>query len=116
MKKNVLCLFTRGMWALSSLFMFLCTLFEVLVKSKKYALYKVCKNALIFYYLHFNWAKEIKHLLDIHGFSYVWHNYQTLNHNKFIKEFIERVKSQYLQNWYSVVESSSKLSVYNIIK
>jgi hypothetical protein len=65
---------------------------------------------------HFNWAKEIKHLLDIHGFSYVWYNNQNLNINKCIKEFIERVNSQYLQNLYSVVESSSKLSVYKSIK
>jgi hypothetical protein len=58
--------------------------------------------------------RDKKKLLDIHGLSSVWHNNQNLNCNKFIEELIERVKSQYLQNWYSVVESSLKISVNKI--
>ena len=66
--------------------------------------------------LYFNWANEIKNLLSTNGFHYIWMNQHVPNPQKFINEFRERAKSQYLQNWWSIVNTSPKLELYKHIK
>ena len=66
--------------------------------------------------LFFNWANEIKDLLSKNGFQYIWMNQHVSNPLKFINEFRERAKSQYLQNWWSIVHTSPKLELYKHIK
>ena len=65
---------------------------------------------------YFNWAREIEHLLCQHGFAYAWFNQGVENEKLFLTLFSQRLKDNYLQHWYSSVETCSKLKIYRYIK
>ena len=50
------------------------------------------------------------------GFAYVWFNQNVDNEQLFLKSFSQRLKDCYLQQWYSNMETCSKLKVYRYIK
>ena len=65
---------------------------------------------------YFNWANEIEHLLCSNGFGHVWLNQGVQNERLFLHLFCQRLKDNYLQGWYSKLDSSDCLSLYNRIK
>ena len=63
-----------------------------------------------------NWASEIRNILSINGFLYVWENQGVENEGAFLRSFEQRLKDQFLQVWKSKIDESSKLSFYTQIK
>ena len=63
-----------------------------------------------------NWASEIRNILSINGFLYVWDNQGVENEGAFLRSFEQRLKDQFLQVWKSKIDESSKLSFYTQIK
>ena len=62
------------------------------------------------------WASEIRNILSINGFLYVWENQGVKNECAFLRSFEQRLKDQFLQVWKSKIDESSKLSFYKQIK
>ena len=77
-----------------------------------------CYNML----LHFdslgykNWASEIRHILAVNGFWYVWEDQGVQNEKAFMRIFEQRIKDQFLQIWKTQISSYSKLSFYAGVK
>ena len=65
---------------------------------------------------YFNWAREVERLLCQNGFAYVWYNQGVENEHTFMQLFVQRLKDNHLQNWYSYLETCPKLNVYRHIK
>ena len=63
-----------------------------------------------------NWATDIKNILFIFGFGYVWENQIVENHTAFIKEFKTRLLDCDIQKWSEAVSSMSKLRTYSLYK
>ena len=61
------------------------------------------------------WLK-ILHLLYFNGFGYVWERQLVRNENQFVNILIERLKDQYLQQWYFIISRNSKLGAYTGFK
>ena len=62
----------------------------------------------------YNWAAQIKHILDESGFTYVWNNqFDVLPNFLSIKQ---RIIDQYMQFWSSNINESSKLNWYRLFK
>ena len=62
----------------------------------------------------YNWAAQIKHILDESGFTYVWNNqFDVLPNFLSIKQ---RIIDQYMQLWSSNINESSKLNWYRLFK
>ena len=57
------------------------------------------------------WSANVKLLLDELGFSYLW-NEQNITHLQ-INMVVQRIHDQFLQTFYSSVEATSKLDVFN---
>ena len=63
-----------------------------------------------------NWVTEIKELLCVNGFGYVWLFKQVGNVKSFCKVLKERLHSSYLQNLNSTLELSTNFQCYNSFK
>ena len=63
-----------------------------------------------------NWASEIRHILSVNGFWYVWENQGVQNEKAFMRIFEQRIKDQFLQIWKTQISSNSKLSFYAGVK
>ena len=63
-----------------------------------------------------NWVTQLRSCLQINGFGYVWESQNVNNENVFINSFVTRARDQYLQNWRSKIDNSSKLSHYRQYK
>ena len=64
----------------------------------------------------YNWAAQIKHILDESGFTYVWN---TSNQFDVLPNFLsikQRIIDQYMQLWSSNINESSKLNWYRLFK
>ena len=62
----------------------------------------------------YNWAAQIKHILDESRFNYVWTNqFDVLPNFLSIKQ---RIIDQYMQLWSSNINESSKLKWYMLFK
>lgn len=61
-----------------------------------------------------NWAYQIKHILDEHGFSYVWDQQFdiVIPFESIRQRLIDTVK----QKWYSDINNSSRLDSYSLFK
>ena len=59
-----------------------------------------------------NWASDVKSMLYRYGFHYVWLHQGVGNHVLFLKEFVQRVQDNYIQEWQSSISSYSKLDFY----
>jgi len=58
-----------------------------------------------------NWAFHVKQTKDIQRLSDLWFE-QNLN-VAFFPLFQQRIKDQFIQQWKSVIENSSRLKYYN---
>ena len=56
-----------------------------------------------------NWCSGIRKLLCSNGFGYIWYNQSVLNERSFFKSFVQKLKDQYIQEWQSLINDSSKL-------
>lgn len=65
---------------------------------------------------YFNWASEVEKLLCHNGFAYVWYDQHVDNEQLFLSLFSQRLKDNYLQQWYSNIEACSKLKLYRYVK
>ena len=61
------------------------------------------------------WATSVKQLLYKYGFEQIWETQEVDNVNLFLKEFTERVKHQYVENWQQEILQSGKLSLYRML-
>ena len=61
-----------------------------------------------------DWAKHVKSLLDNLGFSFLW-NDQNITKLQ-LESVIQRVYDSFYQQWYSEINTSSKLVTYKRIK
>lgn len=62
------------------------------------------------------WASSVKLLLCKYGFRDVWDEQGVGNYVLFIREFTERVKQRYVENWEHDISQSSKLCLFRAIK
>ena len=62
-----------------------------------------------------NWESQIKDVLDMYGFSYVWNNQKTFDFKKISYLIKDRIIDNFLQKWYSTVTSSPSLYYVQII-
>ena len=60
------------------------------------------------------WAFKVKQLLSDLGFSYLW-NAENITRLQ-IEKVIERIRDQFLQQWYSALRNSTKLNTYTSFK
>ena len=63
-----------------------------------------------------NWVTFLRKHLYENGFGYVWEAQGISNEKLFLTLYLQRLKDQYLQIWYSNCTDSSKLSTYSLIK
>ena len=56
-----------------------------------------------------NWVTELKELLFVNGFGYIWNNQGARDINAFILSFERRLKDSYTQNRAENVSGSRKL-------
>lgn len=59
-----------------------------------------------------NWASLVHHLLVTMGFGEVWLQQGVGNYNKFILVFKQRLTDNFIQNWHSRIEESSRAVFY----
>ena len=63
-----------------------------------------------------NWASNVKALLDVYGFSYIWNGQETMNLICFPTVFKNRVLDVFVQSWHSSVDVSNTLCTYSTFK
>jgi hypothetical protein len=63
-----------------------------------------------------NWAYNVKHCLDIFGFSHVWINGGVGNEKLFLREFKQRMIDCHKQDWNHKICSSERFDVYRSFK
>ena len=63
-----------------------------------------------------NWCTHIKQLLQSSGYGYIWEMQDILNPSTFILPFVQRLKDQYVQNWFTDVSLNRKLVLYKDFK
>ena len=61
-----------------------------------------------------SWAGEVKKMLCELGFAYLW-NSQSITRLQLL-QVVQRLYDHYIQNWYSCLNNSSKLSAYRTVK
>ena len=64
-------------------------------------MYDVMLNDIVVHPTILNWASQVKNLLELTGFNYVWLNQgvENCNTSAFINIFNQRVKDLFIQNW-----------------
>ena len=62
-----------------------------------------------------NWASLVKHLLASLGFNYVWLQQEIGNDKYFLEVVKQRLTDNFIQNWHSRIENSSRATFYNHI-
>ena len=63
-----------------------------------------------------NWCSRVKQLLQSTGFNYVWEMQDIQIEYSFISAFVQRLKDQYIQNWFSAININRKLILYKDFK
>ena len=63
-----------------------------------------------------NWALEVRKILSVNGFMYVWEDQRVRNKIAFTRAFEQRIKDQFLQTWKTQISSGNKLVFYSSIK
>ena len=63
-----------------------------------------------------NWVSNFRRMLSLNGFGYIWERQFVTNKTLLIRQFHQRLKDQYLQEWHSQVQESSKLYFYKLFK
>lgn len=62
------------------------------------------------------WLENVKHIVSINGFANVWQSQCCLNKKWFQLSFKQKLKDQYLQQWNSLLNSSSGAVTYRLCK
>lgn len=77
---------------------------------------KLCYNMLMLYDNHGyeNWVTYIRRNLYSNGFGYIWDNQRVHNEELFLKEYVCRLKDQYLQTWTELCASNNKLNKFYV--
>ena len=60
---------------------------------------------------YFNWATQIRLNLYKNGFGYVWEAQSVPDKKLFLREYTQRLKDQYVQNWKQECVNNTKLSL-----
>ena len=84
-----------------------------------YRLPKKCYNMMLLYESHGakNWVYKVKCLLNECGFGYVWENQcPPRNIDSFLLSIRQTLHDMYIQNWNSIIVSSSKCYYYKLFK
>ena len=84
-----------------------------------YRFVKKCYNMLLLAVVNgkSNWVSKVKTILYSFGFGYIWERQHNLcNIDKFISEFVFRLRANYEQEWHSSLVNSSKYSSYSCYK
>ena len=69
--------------------------------------------------LHFDtlrykkWASEVRNILYVKCFMYVWEDQGVQNEITFVRPFEQRIKDQSLQTWKTEISSGNKLAFYS---
>ena len=63
-----------------------------------------------------NWVSKVKHLLTVYGFGFVWLEQCVRNTDMFMKEFVNRLKVCYEQDWHFSLINGSKTFGYLLYK
>ena len=89
-----------------------------ILSSPENSLLRSCYNMLVSYADagRENWASDVKHLLEQHGFGYVWEQQAVVDEMAFLCEFRDRLQNCHIQNWTSMKAETPKLSLYNQFK
>ena len=79
---------------------------------------KMCYNMLKFYDQrgYKNWVTSLRINLCSNGFGYIWINQSVDNHKNFVKQYVTRLKDQYIQHWREQCCNSNKLLLYKQFK
>ena len=64
----------------------------------------------------YNWAREVKNILDRAGFSYVWNSEGVTNERGFIRKLKRRLRDIYMQDWNHKCQNSPRCETYMTIK
>ena len=59
-----------------------------------------------------NCCARIKQLMQSAGLNYAWEVQDIQNDAFFIATFVQRLKDQYIQNWFSDINTNRKLILY----
>jgi len=62
-----------------------------------------------------NWASEVRDILSLNGFGYVWERQGKIN-DSFIKTFKNRLVACFKQTWHTKVTDSRRYALYSCIK
>ena len=60
------------------------------------------------------WSNNVISLLSSLGFAYIW--YSANVSGVIINDIVQRIKDQYIQNWFSQLISFAKLDTYRTFK
>ena len=72
--------------------------------------------ALVFFFesVRDNFHKHIMSLLSSLGYAYIWNNVNVVG--VILNDIVQRLKDQYIQNWFSQLANYAKLDTYRIFK
>ena len=59
-----------------------------------------------------NWAALVRYMLFNLGFGYAWMQQGVTNRTYFISLFKQRLRDQYIQQWFTLVSTRSSCSIY----
>mgnify|MGYP000225818358 FL=1 len=60
------------------------------------------------------WSKNVISLLASLGYAYIW--YSANVSDVILNDIVQRIKDQYIQNWFSQLENNAKLNTYRTFK
>ena len=63
-----------------------------------------------------NWASNVKNVFDMYGFSYIWDNQESFQYKSYAVLIKKRIEDEFLQKWYTSINSSSSLVLYRYFK
>ena len=63
-----------------------------------------------------NWVSNFRRMPSLNGFGYIWERQYVNNKTMLISQFHQRLQDQYLQEWHSQLQESSKLYFYKLLK
>ena len=90
-----------------------------ILKKPNHRLVKKCYTSMMKYFNdlgNINWCTHIKQLLQSSGYGYSWEMQDIPNESTFILAFVQRLKDQYVQNWFTDVSLNRKLVLYKDFK
>ena len=89
-----------------------------ILKMQDHRYVRKCYNMMRHYdqFGYTNWVTLVRRALHTNGFGYLWEQQEVTHEKLFLTSFIQRLRDQYLQQWFSDVSLSSKLCTYSSFK